>query len=247
MRATRTSSRAAGTLAAALAGVACVWLIGWGGAVPLFDGVGFPDEPYRYVSPPAGARHTAPPTEATATSDVGNGGNAHPFYVNSAEIGPQIAVFIDAKGLTVSGTASSVTIAATPLAPDVEPSVGPIDGNVYRISATADAATVSVAANGSATVTMRATSARQPPPVFVYRESPTTTWRQLSTARVGNDIYRTTLSGFGDYALAFTSASGHSGRGFPVWAAVLGAVVVLLAGLLLVIRRTHGRRGSDPA
>ena len=59
---------------------------------PIYDGPGFPDEPYRYVQAPAGAKATKPPTTAKASVTVNSQGLSGAAYSNSAEQGPQIVL-----------------------------------------------------------------------------------------------------------------------------------------------------------
>jgi len=220
--------------------------------VPLYDGVGFPDEPYRYVHPPAGAKATPPPTSATATTETANGSNTYAFYADSAEMGPQISVFVAPRSVVVPSSVTKITFRADPMAPDRQPAGATIDGNVYRLRAAAvvtggqDAglsatASSQVGANGSI-VTMRATSAHQPHPDFFYRETPAAGWHEIDTVRIGNDIYRTDLVGFGDYALAWKSNSGRSRTGgFSSSSLFIAVPVVLVAGAIIAIRRTRRR------
>src|SRR5437868_4317124 len=64
-------------LAGGAALVAAMSALGTGGP-PVYDGIGQPDEPYRYVAPPPGYRHTPPATSAGAAVPLYKGlsGNA---------------------------------------------------------------------------------------------------------------------------------------------------------------------------
>src|SRR3954451_17434124 len=107
-------------------------------SVPVFDGIGQPDEPYRYVDPPATAKTTKQPTTATVSVPVRNGRSVAEF-ANSAESGPQISVYIPPGALEVPAGATSITITATPLAPKAPlPTDGDIVTNVYQVTARAD-------------------------------------------------------------------------------------------------------------
>jgi hypothetical protein len=231
----------AGRCVAALAALLLAWVVLPGG-VPLYDGLNFPDEPNRYVSPPPGYHKTPPPDHASGTSAVTAGRNAATVYVNTDEQAPQVNVVIPDRLLAVSGGATSVTVRADPLAPDRQPSKGKIDSNLYRV-------TVNASPTGSAEwapppgdlaslsrVVMRATSAASPPPAFLYRSAPSLPWKVLATGRIGNDIYSTQFAGFGDYALAFgavaTAPASHLGSylliAVPLLVVLLAAVAVLL-------------------
>jgi hypothetical protein len=239
---------------AALVALAVAWLIVPPRSVPLYDGIGFPDEPYRYVSAPAGTKHTPPATSASSLSDAAAGHNLHPFYANSAEIGPQVSVYVGPGVLVVPAGIPTVSLTATPLAPDVQPVGAKADGNVYRITATAGVGagttgTIGLRANrqsADGTVTMRATTARQPRPTFYFRAYPTDAWRSLDTTRVGNDIYRTDLTGLGDYVLAFGASAASSGPGSNMTLttiATAGGFVVVFVGVIVAIR-LHRRRAQ---
>lgn len=234
---------ASGRCVAALVALLAAW-VAVPGAVPLFDGINFPDEPYRYVAPPTGYPKTPAPDHASGETAVSGRTNTSTVYVNTDEQAPQVNVVIPSGLLAVSGGATSVSVIADPEAPDRQPGNGTIDGNVYRVTATAtptgtaawapppgDAASVS-------TVVMRATSAARPAPVFLYRAAASLPWSVLPTAPVGNDIYRTQFHGFGDYALAFgvVVAPAGSNLGVSVLIAVPVVVVLLAAGAVLLVR-----------
>ena len=237
------SRAAARRCLAALAALVAAWVL-VPGAVPLYDGINFPDEPYRYVSPPAGYEKTPLPDHASGETGVSGGANTSTVYVNTDEQAPQINVVVPNGLLAVSGAATSLTVRAVPEAPDRQPSKGRIDGNVYRVTVTAtpsgtaawapppgDAASVS-------TVVMRATSSARPAPVFLYRAAASLAWTVLPTAPTGNDVYRTEFHGFGDYALAFgvVAAPTSSNLGAYVLIAVPVVVVLLAAGAVLLVR-----------
>jgi hypothetical protein len=240
--------RSAFVILVALAALAIGWVVVPPHSVPLYDGIGFPDEPYRYVAPPAGSEHTAPATTATALSDAGDGRNLNPFYANSGETGPQVSVYVGVGVLVVPAGTGPITLTATPLAPDVQPPNARSDGNVYRITAdvagTAGEVTVRTERQSAdSTVTMRATTARQPRPSFYFRPRPTDAWQSLDTARVGSDVYRTDLKGFGDYVLAFTTSQATSGGGSNatfIAIVIAGGIIVVLSGAILVIRLRRG-------
>ncbi len=218
-------------------------------AVPLFDGISFPDEPYRFVAPPPGYRQTPEPTAGHGSSRVDDGTNAVTIYVDTAEQAPQISIVLPGRVIAVGPAGRAVTVAATPLAPDRQPSKGSIDGNVYRVTGAATpSASVSFAPPPGDTadasfMLMRATSAKAPPPVFVYRTAPSVAWRVLPTSRWGNDIYRTRFAGMGDYALAFgaSTAKQHKSQALPVTVSALLVVILAAAGAVVAVRVSRRR------
>jgi hypothetical protein len=244
-------------LVVALLGLATAWVTARP-SVPLYDGVGFPDEPYRYVHPPQGYRHTPPPTKGTGSDTASRGTNDGPFYVDSAEQGPQVSVYIAPHATVAPAQATRIVVTATPLAPGKQPDKGRIDGNVYDVTARADTGgDVRLRHAGAGqtlgSVSMRATTARQPGPVFLYRPDTATAWRTLRTTRVGNDIYLADVVGFGNYALAFgagtpvdrsTGTSSQSGSGFPVKTLLIVVLVVAVVVVIVAIRLSRSRQPS---
>ena len=234
----RSIRRRAGLLGVAAAAVAAAWVIAPAG-VPVYDGIGSPDEPYRYVAAPVGAKATKPPTSAVGHSPVINGLNAQLFFLTSLEQGPQVTVSLPSRSLA-DPAAHTMTVRAVPRAPDSQPAGARTNGNVYRVTFSADAGSVTPARNlGLAYVVLRATSGRQPGPTMYYRA--TTSWRALHTSRVGNDIYQSAVPGPGDYVLAFptgkaaqaAAAKASSSQGLIILLVVL---VVGIAVFLLSIR-----------
>ena len=80
-------------LAVGAASTGVAWLVA--GGLPIYDGIGSPDEPYRYVAPPPGYRHTPAPTIASDKLPLKNGTNGN-TYLASGEIGPQISIYVEA-------------------------------------------------------------------------------------------------------------------------------------------------------
>ncbi|HWG74541.1 MAG TPA: hypothetical protein VG184_10870 [Acidimicrobiales bacterium] len=228
------------TLVVGVAVLITAWLLFLPRSVTLYDGLGFPDEPYRYVHPPTGYQHTPPPTGARAT--VKSPGSA--VSLMSAEQGPQISVRLRGGSLQFpAGGGALVTVA--PLgAPAAQPAVGHIVGNVYRVSSTAV-----LAPRGGGTIQMRAPTAGQPGPVFEVLTS--AGWQPRPTNRVGNDIYQAQFNRFGEWALVQTRAIVRNGQydfgtpdSFGAFEAVLAiggpaAIVVIVA---FGIRSSRSRR-----
>jgi hypothetical protein len=227
------------------------WLVA-PAAVPIYDGIGNPDEPYRYVSPPADAKTSKTPTVARATVSVRNGQSGAQF-ANSGETAPQISVYLPAGALRVPAGATSITVTATPKAPGPPaPAGGAVIGNVYALQITAGSAPVTIVGTGNQepTVQMRSPGAPaggQPNPVFEQRTG--AGWKRLKTTRVGNDVYQTQVPATGDYALvqltgtAGAAASGSSGVRliYLVPGIALLAVTLLVVAIRLRRTRSPGR------
>jgi hypothetical protein len=240
-------------LLASLAALLVAWLIA-PAAVPIYDGVSFPDEPYRYVQSPDG-KPTKPPTTAKATVPVNAQGLSAPAYSNSAEQGPQIVLYLPAGSLQAPAGAKTIEVTESPLAPTAPlPTDGTIVTNVYRVAATSTGGSVQIVGkseNQLPTLQMRAPSARQPGPVYEHRTA--SGWKRADTLRVGQDIYQATAPEFGDWALvqltapptpASSSSSGGGGGGVNVGLLAAGIGLLALAGIILTIRLTRSRRAA---
>lgn len=241
-------------LAVAAALLGGVWLVAPLAAPPLYDGVGFPDEPYRYVAAPPGYRQTPPPTTARTEGVVAAGTNRDQVYVYSAEQGPQVALFFPDKALQVPAGARSVTITAVPLAPSVRAAGASVEGNVYRVSARAPGGTATLTARGQTTssIQLRALNGKQPVPVVAILHDGA--WQRLPTTRVGTDVYQAVLTSFGDYTLlrpdraaATGKRAGSGGSSGLALGIIAGVVVLLMAGALVAIRVARSKAGSASA
>ncbi len=244
-------SRRAPWLALAAAGLGLAWLAA-PVAPPLYDGVGFPDEAYRYVTRPAGVTQaTKPPTGLTASMPVVDG-TTDGFNSASAEQGPQISVFVPTGTLRAPKGANLIQVRAEPRAPDGPADGGRVDGNIYRLTARSDVGKPTLAAvQDKVEVIMRATSARQPGPVMEYRPLNAQDWTRLPTTRYGSDVYAAVAKGFGDYALVFAkpapgrAPSPTAGRlGKYAYLLIIAGLVILLGAVVLGIRLARARRAA---
>ena len=213
--------------------------------IPIYDGIGNPDEPYRYVKPPASAKTTKAPTSAHVVVPVTAGSSAAQF-ANTGESGPQVSLYLPPKALQQTGAAKSVSVSVTPTAPTAPlPSDGTIVTNVYRITATANGQSVGVASSGPSepTLQMRAPDAQQPGPVMEHRTD--TGWKRERTIRVGTDIYQAQAPALGDWALvkltdAPKTGGSDSGGGIN-WVLLgpgIGLLVLAILVLMVRLRRT---------
>lgn len=236
------------------AGLALV--IAWMGApsVPLYDGVGFPDEPYRYVQPPPGAQGRKAPTSAVGHVTALRGVSNDFFDAPSAEQGPQVEIYASAGALRGAPGVTGFQVRADPAAP-VGSGVGgvSVDGNVYRVQlGSTPPGTVTLApvtAQVWAWVALRATSSSPHGPSIVYRAADTGPWKVLHTEQTGNDVFAANVVGSGNYALAYlkrgTGAAGSrgGGGGVPLTVIVLGGTLLLIVVAVGGIRlaRVRGR------
>jgi hypothetical protein len=243
----------AARLGAALLVLVVAWLFApaMGADPPLYDGIGFPDEPYRYVDRPAHAVQMPPPTPAAGTSARGAGGFAA-VVAASAEQGPQILLILAAGQLTAAPACTTVTVLGQPAAPPA--AAGDTWGNAYRVTLTCTAGASGPAAlTGApstvpvpAAIQLRAPDATQPGP-SIYYSADGRSWRKLPTLRVGNDIYQAALAGAGSYVLVHAPGGGLLGLDPVVWL-VIGVLLALVV-TILAIRLSRGRAaraGEDP-
>jgi hypothetical protein len=233
-------------LVAALGALLLAWLV-TPGVVPIYNGIGNPDEPYRYVKPPASAKTTKQPTSAHKVVPV-TGGFSTAAFANTAEVAPQISVYLPPKALQLSSSVTSVDVNVQPLAPTTPlPKDGTIVGNVYRITASATGSTVKVTGSGPSepSLQMRAPDGRQPGPVFEHLSA--NGWQRTRTIRVGVDVYQTQAPALGDWALvqlksSASSSTGGGGGGIN-WGFLVGGIALLVVAavvLMIRLRRTSG-------
>lgn len=229
---------------AALAVLLAAWLIS-PAVVPLYDGPGNPDEPYRYVQVPPGSKQKGPPTTATAPVAVRNGVN-NAAIVNSAEVGPQVSVYVPPGSLQAPPGAGSITITATPSAPKPPlPSDGVIVGDVYTITATAPEGPVIIigkSQNQTPTLQMRAPTAQQPGPTFERFDGKK--WTSSETIRVGQDRYQTSAAQLGVWALVQQSGGSSGLGGAQLVMLVLGIAILAVVVIIVVVRMARSRGTS---
>lgn len=210
-------------------------------AVPLYDGIGFPDEPYRYVTAPAGAKHGPPAKPAQADAAASAGSNTAELTLQTDEQGPQLLVQLPPGVTTLPPSARTVTITATPLAPDAQPADGTIDGNVYRISLISDAGAASFGKDvGQSLLYLRAASNIPAPPVMEYRPTPQAAWAALKTGRGGADVAVISFKGTGDYTLVHQRGATPANNGpsqEELFLLILGGLVVFTVLAVGLVRR----------
>jgi hypothetical protein len=203
-------------------------------AVPVYDGIGQPDEPYRYVVPPVGSKRTAAPTSAHATSPLVGGRSSYGMSVTTSESGPQFSLFLPPQAISTTGT--TVQLKADPVAPTDQPKGARIDGNVYEVTFVAAGPVTLTDKAALATLYLRATTAKQPGPVMQHKASAGVPWEPVKTLRGGQDVYVSSFPGPGFYALAFAqtpSRKGSSSSSLPYL--VLGGLL-LVAVVVVVVR-----------
>lgn len=225
-----TSIRGGLRWAALLLLLALVWLLS-PHPVALYDGIGFPDEPYRYVPARAGAPAA---TAAEVSLSVAGGVNTGGLIANSKETGPQVSVYAPPRAFAAPGTAP-VIVRASPVPATPPLPAGRVDSNVYLLTFTSSAGPVRLVPEAqSPAITLRSVSSAPAEPVFAYRRTPTSAWTWLPTRRVGRDLSNAKAPGAGEYVLVLrgtAKAGGHAALYL-----VLGAVLVLMVAVVLGVR-----------
>lgn len=239
-----TGARSVRIVTVALLLLALGWWFAPRTAPPVYDGVGFPDEPYRFVVHTAGEKTTKAPTTAHSTVPVTKG-LAAAATANSAEQAPQVSLLIPTGRLHAPPGTKQIPLQAKPIRPIAAPDGGYLWSNVYSVGST-DSRVTMRDGNPSATITLRAASQQRPAPsIERYVDGH---WTPLQTVANGQDIYQATLPGFGDYAVVGTSplqldaqSSSTSRTGIIVFVA---AIIVVVALVVIAVRR---RRTGNPA
>lgn len=209
--------------------------VGWLAApapVPVYDGVGVPDEPYRFVSPPKGSNPTAEPTSASQSTPVTKGVGTNGLIVQTREQSSQFSMFVPPKALAASR--GPITVAVKPEAPVDEPVGRTIAGNVYVVTISSPGGAVtSTPQIGIASLYLRAVDGSEGW-VMEHRTARTVPWTPLATSRGGTDSWVSSFKGAGEYALARANAPKGGGHSALPW--VLGGAVALLVLVVVAVR-----------
>jgi hypothetical protein len=241
-------------------------------APPLYDGLGFPDEPYRWVVPPPGADRTPQAaTPAVATLPV-EGGTTGAGQGLSGEQGPQIALAVTAGAFAAPSGPTQIRLEASPRpVPAVPPDDGQVVSNLYALTATAGGRPVPLAHGRGVLVNLRADQATDRSVVICRWTGHA--WEQLPTQQVGADVYAASLDAVAPVAVVRLdpgvrpTVAAPSARAVPavttsqqapprgptdgpggdtLWLAVGGVAVVLAGGLLVLRRRVGGDQPGEP-
>jgi hypothetical protein len=197
-------------------------------AVPIYDGVGFPDEPYRYVDVHQRTKGTAAPTGASGAAAVA-GGRFPGLTVATEESGPQALVVV--SGGAVAAAPGPLRVSVEPVAQAPDGGHGRRLGNFYRVTAT-DAAGAATELSGMV-VSLRIPAATEEPVALELAGA--AGWTRLQTRRTGRDVYSAFLPRTGVVA-SFGLGGSPSGGGTGRWW-LLGALVAALATVVLLLRR----------
>jgi hypothetical protein len=206
-------------------------------AVPIYDGINAPDQPYRYVKPPAGLNSTQPPTSATGLFNVDTVNSVYGVGVSSSEFGSQVSVILGQNTLILPAKTKTVSIRAVPKAPSDQPRDGRIAGNVYSVNIASDSGVVrfNPAHSQGTYIDLRLPQGFTARPVMEYKPA-NGSWRQLPTSQIGNDIYESHLKDLGDYALAIAKQPGSANKSKGIIIIAAAVFVGIMGGIIWTIR-----------
>lgn len=225
--------------------------LGWAAAPhsapPIYDGIGNPDDPYRFVVNPAGYHNNKAPSVAKSSASV-TGGKAGGIQAASIEQAPQVTIAIPADRLQAPG-AKSVSVTAKAAQPLPAPDGEFLWSNVYAVTATGGAELHS--GIPPATITLRAATAQKESPTIEYYGSGG--WQHLKTipATPGSqDIYQAPLEHLGKYAVFGSTkldvAQINLGGGEDP-ASNKGIIIALIAVALVIVLFVIGERRRSKA
>jgi hypothetical protein len=166
-------------------------------APPLYDGI-VPIEPYLWLDPLAGH----PGGAKGATADIAVRSGKSPLVaVATPELDPQAQIFAQPDGLTVPAGAHTIKVSIEPIASEGVPTIGQIDGNVYRISVVDDGgAALTAPASARVSVVLRATDPAQAEATIARFSRGS--WQPLKTSSSGfGGSFLSVVTEFGDFAV----------------------------------------------
>ena len=221
--------------AAAALAIVTIGLLATDQPVPIYDGLGFPDQPYRLI----GDSTRGAPSVATGTAHVGADGRSEALSARSNESGPQVVLELGA-GAFKGAPGSTIKLTASPVPNTDPPSGGTVDSNTYRVAASSTAGMPTQtpsAAQGF--VFLRAIKASDPPAQIQHRMSLGAPWTALLSSRTGQDIVSASYAGAGDYLLlrAIGAKDARQGSGLITRLFEITFGLLLMALLVLLSRR----------
>jgi hypothetical protein len=226
-----------GALAPAIGLLAIVWLVSPPAGLPLYDGIGLPQEPYRYLQPPKGQPSGLPPSSIHRTLVIANG-NSPVYKVGTSESPPQAYYFMQYRALAIPPGAKTITIDVRAVPPPgPAPSGSRLDGNVYRFAVTTSiGAPVRFQGGRKVSVELRGTGASGTPTLAQYAGGG---WTKLPTlVLLGENYYLANVHSLGDFALLLparsTGSSGGIGGALPLIVAAIVLVLLAVAAILLI-------------
>jgi len=235
-------------LLAAATLLALVWHVSPPVTPPLYDGLGLPPEPYRYLNPPPALKHGNKTPSSTSLSVPVSGGESSFESAATNENPPQAQLILQPNAVRLPAGTKWIAIVVRPVPALPAPQDGNLDGNAYRFALTSNSGTLLALGKGTTSVALRGTGARGSPIIEQYTGGH---WIRLKTGiYLGIAIYVANVKSLGDFALVLpgkaTGASGGTALNGFLPLLVIGVLIVGLttAGLLLI---RLGRQSTPPA
>ena len=230
--------------------LALVWLVMTPTGLPLYDGLGLPQEPYRYLQPPRGQPNGLPPTAIHRALIVAHG-NSPIYKVSTGESPPQAYFIMQYRALKILPGVRRIVIDVIAVPPPAPPPSGSkFDGNIYRYSVTTSSgAPVPLRGGPKVGVELRGTGTPGTPTVAQYVGGQ---WVKLPTlVLLGTNYYLTNVRSLGNFTLLLPAKStGGSGGGIggalPLIIAAI-VLVLLAAAAILLIRLSRRRATTEPS
>jgi hypothetical protein len=224
--------------------VQAVVVVGHPHVPPIYDGIGFPDEPYRFVDPPAGYRETQAATPAEQSVPAASGHTTRAVTVNSSESGPQVSLLLEAGAVRTPAEVSSVMVRAEPVHLTGDKPPGYVWGNVYRVGFTTADGAAQQASGAEAKIQLRSPSLQSGPTLYVRHAGGG--WTALHTVQPGRDIWGADLAGVGEYVLAGEDplnikAKDPNSEGNVGWFGLIASAVLVALVIVLFLRAERRR------
>lgn len=170
------------------------------GAPPLYNGLGFPDEPYRHLGAAAG-RAPGRAVVQVAGTDVGSAG----AYAGTPERPPQAAFVLPPEGVEVS-RGGSARLVVEPVAVPEPRTDGTLLSNAYLVQATAEQSQrLRLVQDAQAVVQLRVPAATDERVAVEFHDG--RRWTNLPTRRTGEHVYSAFLPSFGIVAAVLVRPS----------------------------------------
>jgi hypothetical protein len=163
---------------------------------PLYDGV-IVEDPYRWLSPPAGYPGGA---QGASASGAVQGTQSPNMGVETAEQPPRAQVFAGQGYLVMPARTTTINVSVEPVQPAAQPGDGAIAGNVYRFSLTNQSGgAITGDPTGGVTIVLRGPA--NLPTATIERFSGSA-WAPLQTDPAGSpNMFTAVVTEFGDFAL----------------------------------------------
>jgi hypothetical protein len=217
--------------------------------IPIYDGIGAPDEQYRYSKPPSSQKTaTLPPSPAEVSVEIKDSTNQSDFGLASKEQGPQVNIYVYRLAVNAPATNTKITFKAAPKVPEsTQTPKGNIAGNAYHLSVADNSGAVTFSSNNKkGYIDLRIPQGYYAPATMVFRKNQSEKWQPLKTSRVGNDIYEASIVEFGDYALVPPATNSAIGNKSPLLKIlVLFIILIILLAALIVVRNKHAKTGKN--